>query len=65
MKERSIKLTVIATNRHCSNDCPGISFNSEHCNWFEKPLKWDPNRMSHGRLRLSECRAAQLSAEVD
>lgn len=65
MKDMLIRLPIIATNRHCSNDCPGISLDSEYCNYFKKNLVWDGKRIANGRFRLSECKKAQLSVEKD
>lgn len=55
MKERAVLLKVIATVRHCSNDCPFMSNDAKYCTAFNKELKWDKNRVVNGNRRLSEC----------
>lgn len=51
---------VVADERHCSNDCPGMSNDASRCRFFEQRLTWDKRRKSHGNERLEECKAAEL-----
>lgn len=58
---RFITLTVLATTRHCNNDCPYMSYAQSapvSCTVFDKRLDWDKKRKSNGYKRLLECRRA-------
>ena len=61
MNERKVILQVIATVKHCSNDCPFMSNAADYCTAFKKSLTWDARRLVNGNYRLSVC----LKAERD
>jgi hypothetical protein len=61
MKELPVKLTVMGTSLHCSNDCNGMSNDAQRCHYFNQKLAWDPKRKYNGNKRLG----AYLEAEID
>ena len=60
LKVRLVALEVIATVRHCSNDCPHMSNDAKRCNAFGKDLRWDPKKAVNGNRRLRVCLRAEL-----
>jgi hypothetical protein len=60
VKTRLVALEVIATVKHCSNDCPHMSLDAKHCNAFGKDLRWDDKRVVNGNRRLHACLRAEL-----
>jgi hypothetical protein len=63
MKDHYIRLPIIATNKHCSNDCPGMSSHSSYCIYFGQTLSLDDKRIINECLRLAECKKANINHE--
>jgi hypothetical protein len=60
---KRIILEVIGTSRHCSNDCPLMSYDAKYCYGFSEGLEWDKKRAHNGNRRLAECLQAELKAK--
>lgn len=57
---RRITLDIIVSDdRHCSNDCPGMSDDAGRCLFFQEPLTWNKRRKVHGNVRLAQCVRAE------
>lgn len=62
MPERHIKLTILATKAHCSEDCIGQGvIDVKYCTMFAQYREWDPAREYDGFKRLPACRTAEAN----
>jgi hypothetical protein len=65
MKDQFIRLPIIATNTHCSDDCPSMittmTRSNDRCSYFRIFLDKDPKRLVNANRRLEACRKAQNS----
>ena len=61
MKDRVVKLAIIATTQHCNNDCEGMRHSSGPmwCQFFNRELVWDEKRLYNGYKRLTVCKKAE------
>jgi len=62
MAEYQVKLVsvrIVATDRHCSNDCPSMSIDAQNCAIFNSSLEWDKRKKTHGNKRLPACKKAE------
>lgn len=66
-RERKVVLTIISTDKHCNNECPGIDFgtnpDSSYCRVFKEDLIWNEQRQSNGYRRLTACMEAETHKE--
>lgn len=56
---KRIALPIMASGRHCNNDCQFMSPDAKTCALFG-PLTWNHKRKSNGNMRPKECRKAEL-----
>lgn len=60
MMPRYLKVPVLATTTHCSNDCGFMRGDAKHCRLFDEELTWDAERKFHGNLRLEQCKNLEI-----
>lgn len=58
-QERLIAVPILATERHCDNSCPGMSYDAKDCLLFHESLTWDKRKKTHGNKRLEACLKAE------
>lgn len=56
--EKRIALTILASDRHCDNDCQLMSHDAKTCVLFG-PLTWNRKRRFNGNMRPLACLDAE------
>ena len=60
IQEKVVHLTILVSgDKHCSNDCIGMSIDADYCEVFKVRLEWDKRRKLDGNQRPGICRGAE------
>lgn len=57
-QDRTITVTVVASDDHCSNDCLFMASNATRCTLFGE-LTWDKRKKKNGNKRPAACRGSE------